>query len=103
MRTGVAWRSCVGGLKAATNQAQTGLRERVHEFEEIGVNCQLGYNSPADMVERFPDFYWSSVSPHLQEAMTYLNVTAAGRQWIANLHNHVFCAQHDFALMGPQR
>ena len=55
------------------------------------------------MVERFPDFYWSSVSPHLQEATTYLNVTAAGRQWIANLHNHVFCAQHDFACMGPQR
>ena len=74
-----------------------------HEFEEIGVNCRLGYHSPADMVERFPDFYWTSVSPHLMDAMTYLNVTASGRQWIANLHNHVFCAQHDFSLMGPQR
>ncbi|MBQ0819850.1 HD domain-containing protein [Microvirga sp. HBU67558] len=74
-----------------------------HEFEEIGVNCQLGYASPADLVERFPDFYWNSVSPHLEHAITYLNVTAAGRQWIANLHSHVFCAQHAFALMGPQR
>ncbi|WP_262272316.1 MULTISPECIES: HD domain-containing protein [Microvirga] len=74
-----------------------------HEFEEIGVNCQLGYASPADLVERFPDFYWNSVSPHLNHAITYLNVTAEGRQWIANLHSHVFCAQHAFALMGPQR
>jgi hypothetical protein len=74
-----------------------------HEFEEIGVTRQLGYNSPADLVERYPDFYWNSVSPHLGDAMTYLNVTAAGRQWIANLHSHVFCAQHAFALMGPQR
>ncbi|WP_262031737.1 HD domain-containing protein [Microvirga sp. Mcv34] len=74
-----------------------------HEFEEIGVNRQFGYASPADLVERFPDFYWTSVSPHLGEAITYLNVTAAGREWIANLHSHVFCAQHAFALMGPQR
>jgi hypothetical protein len=74
-----------------------------YEFEEIGLNRQLGYALPADMVERFPDFYWTTVSPHLEEAVGYLNVTAAGRQWIANLHGHVFCAEHDFALMGPQR
>jgi hypothetical protein len=74
-----------------------------YEFEETGLNRQLGYASPADLVERYPDFYWNSVSPHLKEAIAYLNVTAAGRQWIANLHSHVFCAEHAFALMGPQR
>jgi hypothetical protein len=74
-----------------------------YEFEEIGLNRQLGYASPADLVERYPDFYWTSVSTHLEEAIGYLNVTAAGRQWIANLHSHVFCAEHAFSLMGPQR
>jgi hypothetical protein len=74
-----------------------------YEFEEIGLNRQLDYASPADLVERYPDFYWTSVSPHLEEAIGYLNVTAAGRQWIANLHGHVFCAEHAFTLMGPQR
>lgn len=74
-----------------------------YEFEEAGMNRQLGYASPADLVERYPDFYWTSVSPHLDEAVGYLNVTADGRQWIANLHSHVFCAEHSFALMGPQR
>ena len=74
-----------------------------YEFEENGMNRQLGYSSPADLVERYPDFYWTTVSPQLEEAMNYLNVTADGRQWIANLHSHVFCAQHTFALMGPQR
>jgi hypothetical protein len=74
-----------------------------YEFEEIGLNGQLGYTSPADLVERYPDFYWTSVSPHLEEAVGCLNVTAAGRQWIANLHSHVFCTEHAFALMGPQR
>jgi hypothetical protein len=74
-----------------------------YEFEENGMNRQLGYSSPADLVEQYPDFYWKTVSPHLGEAMAYLNVTADGRQWIANLHSHVFCAQHAFALMGPER
>ncbi|MBS7699415.1 MULTISPECIES: HD domain-containing protein [unclassified Chelatococcus] len=74
-----------------------------HEFQECGLDSQLGYATPADMVEQYPDFYWSSVSPHLEEAISYLNVTAAGRQWIANLHSHVFCAEHAFTLMGPQR
>jgi hypothetical protein len=74
-----------------------------YEFDEVGLNRQLGYASPADLVERYPDFYWTSVSPHLEEAVGHLNVTTAGRQWIANLHSHVFCAEHAYALMGPQR
>jgi len=44
------------------------------------------------MVERFSDFHWTSVSPHLEDVMMYLNVTASGLQWIASVHNHVFCA-----------
>jgi len=74
-----------------------------YEFEENGYNRQLGYQTPADLVERYPDFYWTSVSPHLKEAVAYLNVTSSGRQWIANLHSHIFCAEHSFELMGPQR
>ena len=40
-----------------------------HEFEEIGLNKQLGYTSPADLVECYPDFYWKRISPHLTEAV----------------------------------
>src|SRR3712207_4946126 len=46
-----------------------------YEFEEIGLNRQLGYATPADLVERYPDFYWTSVSPHIKEAVGHLNVT----------------------------
>jgi len=74
-----------------------------YEFEEIGLNARCGYASPADLVERYPDFYWNSVSPHLDEAIAYLNVTASGRQWIANLYSHVFCTEHELSLMGPLR
>ena len=48
-----------------------------HEFAELGINRQLGYETPADLVERYPDFFWSRVSPHLSEAMTFLNVTSS--------------------------
>jgi hypothetical protein len=73
-----------------------------YEFEETGRNRQLGYSSPADLVEKYPDFYWNSVSEYLDEAIKYLNLTASGRQWIANLHHHLLCAENAQRLMGPQ-
>lgn len=74
-----------------------------YEFEEAGLNRQLGYESPADLVNLYPQFYWNSVSPHVQTAIRYLNVTSSGRQWIANLYSNVFRAERDIALSGPQK
>jgi hypothetical protein len=72
------------------------------EFEEIGMNRQLGYSSPADLIDKYPAFFWDSVSMHLTEGIKYLNMTVSGRQWIANLHHHILCAERGHRLMGPQ-
>jgi hypothetical protein len=72
------------------------------EFEEVGLNKQLGYESPADVVDKYPQFYWNMVSPHIQAAIRYLNVTSRGRQWIANLYGNVFRAEREVRLSGPQ-
>jgi len=74
-----------------------------HEFEEIGMNRQLGYESPADIVNRYPQFYWNSVAPHIQTEIRYLNMTSSGRQWIASLYGNVFRAERDIQLSGPQK
>jgi hypothetical protein len=74
-----------------------------HEFEEVGVNRQLGYESPADIVHLYPQFYWNNVAPHIQTEIGYLNTTSSGREWIANLYANVFRAERDIALSGPQR
>jgi hypothetical protein len=74
-----------------------------HEFEEVGMNRQLGYDSPADIINRYPQFYWKSVAPHIQTEIGHLNRTTRGRQWIANLYSNVFRAEQDIALSGPQR
>ena len=74
-----------------------------YEFEEIGLNKQLGYQSPADLVDKYPQFYWNNISPHIQAAIRYLNVTSSGRQWIACLHSNVFRAERELRLSGPQR
>jgi hypothetical protein len=63
------------------------------EFEEIGMNKKLGYESPADVVDLYPQFYWNSVSRHVQTAIRYLSVTESGRQWIANLYSNVYRAE----------
>jgi hypothetical protein len=73
-----------------------------YEFEEIGMNKQLGYESPADVVDKYPQFYWSSISPHIQAAVKYLNVTSSGRRWIAGLYSNVFRAERELRLSGPQ-
>jgi hypothetical protein len=73
-----------------------------YEFEEIGLNKKLGYDSPADVVDKYPQFYWNTISPHIQTAIRYLNVTARGRQWIANLYSNVFRAEREPRLSGPQ-
>src|SRR5512144_743655 len=74
-----------------------------HEFEEVGMNKQLGYGSPADLIDKYPQFYWNNISPHIQAAIRYLNVTSSGRQWIAGLYSNVFrAAQHALRHSGPQ-
>src|SRR5262249_39606640 len=73
-----------------------------YEFEEIGLNRQLGYASPADLVDKYPQFYWNTISPHIQCAIRYLNVTSSGRRWIAGLYSNVFRAERDPRLSGPQ-
>ena len=74
-----------------------------YEFEEVGMNKQLGYNSPADLTDLYPQFYYNSVAPHIQTAIRYLNVTSSGRQWISSLYSNVFRAESELNLSGPER
>jgi hypothetical protein len=73
-----------------------------YEFEEIGLNRTLGYDTPADIVYKYPQFYWNNVAPQIQTAIRYLNVTSSGRQWIANLYSNLFRAEREMNLSGPQ-
>jgi len=57
---------------------------------------------PADLIDSYPRFYWDNVSPHIQLAIRYLNISSSGRQWIANLYGNVFSAEHDVRLSGPE-
>ncbi len=73
------------------------------EFEEVGSNRQFGYQTPADLVDKYPKFFSELVAAHIEEGVKYLSMTASGRKWIANLHNHVWCAENGSWLMGPQQ
>ena len=73
-----------------------------HEFKEIGINAQYGYTTPADLIDGYSQFYWSRISPYVQAAMRYLNVTSSGRQWIANLNSNVFRSERELARSSPE-
>lgn len=65
-----------------------------HEFQEIGTNEKLGYTSPGDLRNQYASFYWETVSPYIQDALKYLQMTQHGKQWLASLHSNVFVAEH---------
>ena len=66
-----------------------------YEFEEIGANSYFGYEKPGDLRTKYPRFFWDVVSPYIQDAVEYLRMTQEGKQWIANLHSHVFATEHE--------
>lgn len=78
------------------------LNALFHEFAEIGVNERLGYASPADLAEQYPTFFWGKVEPYIGDAVSHLELTIEGRQWIAQLYSNVFALQHRRQHMGPQ-
>ena len=66
-----------------------------YEFEETGVNAILGYKNPGDLRASYPAFFWQVVTAYIQDGLRHLRITQTGKQWIANLHAHVFAVEHD--------
>jgi hypothetical protein len=77
------------------------LNALYHEFAEIGITQKLGYSSPADLAEQYPTFFWSKVEPYIGDAVSHLELTMEGRQWIAQLYSNVFAFEHHRQHMGP--
>jgi hypothetical protein len=97
-----------GLLRAADLIGQLGdplylskLNALYYEFMEIGRLEQLGYKTPADLIECYPTFFWNAVEPYLGDALRYLDHTIEGKQWIANLYSHVLSVAHHRQSMGP--
>lgn len=71
------------------------------EFVETGAAAKMGYQSPMDVVERYPEFFWSQVAPLIGPAITYLEYTMEGKQWVAQLYNQVFQVEKRNSVLGP--
>ena len=65
-----------------------------YEFEETGANARIGYETPEDVREKYPEFFWKMVSHHIGPAVSYLKVTREGRQWVSGLYSHIFSQEH---------
>lgn len=64
------------------------------EFAQIGANEKFGYEKPGDLREDYPSFFWGVVNPYIEDAISYLQLTQEGKQWIASLYGQVFAAEH---------
>jgi len=77
------------------------IRGLYHEFVETGLAKQLGYESPMDLVEQYPEFFWSQVQPYIGAALSYLEQTIEGKQWVAQLYSHIFQVENRTSNLGP--
>ena len=66
-----------------------------YEFEQIGSNKALGFKNPDDMRRGYATFFWNDINPYIQDAARFLRATQDGKQWLANLHSHVFQVEHN--------
>jgi hypothetical protein len=77
------------------------LNALFQEFVETGAHEKLGYANPADMADRYPQFYWGKVERYIGDGLRYLEMTMEGRQWTATLYSHIFAIEHKRRHMGP--
>ena len=73
------------------------------ELHEIGLAEKMGCQDPADLAEQYPRFFWTRVEPYVGPALGYLEKTAQGRLWVAQLYAHVFVEEHARGRLGPER
>ncbi len=66
-----------------------------YEFAEIDMNTRLGYANPGDLKRNYPQFYWKTVYPYIQDVLPYLMLTQQGKEILAHLHANVFEVEHD--------
>jgi hypothetical protein len=78
------------------------LNALYQELAENGFAEKLGYTSPADMADHYPQFFWGKVERYIGDALRYLDMTMEGRQWTATLYSHIFAIEHNRRRMGPQ-
>jgi hypothetical protein len=72
-----------------------------YEFVETGFAQKLGYDTPMDLMDQFPNFFWQQVQPLIGPALRHLERTMDGKQWVAQLYNHVFQVSHRASCLGP--
>lgn len=68
-----------------------------YEFEETGVNKNLGYHHAGDVRQNYAKFYWNVVYPYIKDALRYLELTQEGKQILANLYANVFVVEHEYS------
>ena len=68
------------------------------EFVETGADKIIGCESPDDLREDYPNFYWTKVSNHVPKGLDYLRATRSGREWLASLYSNIFAQEHGASI-----
>ena len=60
-----------------------------YEFEEVGFNQLLGYKTPQDLLQGYPEFFERQVEPWLGDSLALLRATDAGQRIVDDLYRNL--------------
>lgn len=63
------------------------------EFDELGMNARIGYESLCDMYAGYPPFYDNQVFPYVKEGVRLLELTEVGKEILVSLENNLTTAR----------
>jgi len=63
------------------------------EFRETGAADLMKIDSPVDLKDTYPQFFWSSVYDHIKDHIEILEKSPRGKKWITSLYKNVFTRQ----------
>jgi hypothetical protein len=64
------------------------------QLEEAGFAAKMGYASPADVIETYPQRFWKHLLPQITVALSYLKYTGGGQTWLARLNSRMLEEEH---------
>jgi len=63
------------------------------EFDELGMNARIGYESLSDMYAGYPPFYENQVFPYVKDGIRLLELTEVGKEILVSLENNLATAR----------
>lgn len=93
-----AFGALLGSAQLIGHAADPRFRQRLKRFyrqlEEAGLAESMGYRNAQDVLDTYPQRFWTHILPRIDVALNYLKYTGEGQIWLARMNAHMLAEEH---------